>query len=86
MISALIHGALGKLLLPLAGTISSALSPQCAVWGNRFELLAYPLVPSLSQVGDSGSGGTLLLPVSSGGSGTAAGLPAHPEGAEQVAE
>lgn len=66
---------------------SLALSPQWAVWGNRFELLAYfQLLSSPSWVGERGSGGTSLLPLSSGGGGTAAGLPAYPEGAEQMAE
>ena len=56
--------------------------------GERFELepLAYFLLPRSTRVGDSVDGGILLLPVSPGGSGAAAGLPADPESAEQMAE
>lgn len=56
------------------------------VWGNRVEFPACFVLPCPSWVGESGGGGTSLLPVSSGGCGVAAGLPAYPEGAEQMAE
>ena len=73
-----------KELLP-QGPVYQVFSVQSGVIGLK--LLAYLQLPnSPSRVGESGSGGTSLLPVSSGGGGTAAGLPAYSEGAEQMAE
>lgn len=74
----------GKALLPPGCPAPSA---QRAVGGNRFAPLAYFQLPRRpAQVGQSGGGGPSLLPVSPGGGGAAAGLPADPEGAEQMAE
>lgn len=73
-----------KALLP-QGPVYQVFSVQSGIIGLK--LLAYLQLPSSpSWVGESGSGGTSLLPVSSGGGGTAAGLPAYSEGAEQMAE
>lgn len=73
-----------KVLLP-QGPVYQVFSVQSGVVGLK--LLAYFQLPSSpSRVAESGSGGTSLLPVSSGGGGTAASLPAYPEGAEQMAE
>ena len=73
-----------KTLLP-QGPVYQVFSMQSGVIGLKLQ--AYLQLPSSpSRVGESGSGGTSLLPVSSGGGGTAAGLPAYPEGAEQMAE
>lgn len=41
---------------PLLPARSHPLSPQRAVWGNRFELLADFLLPGPSGVGESGGG------------------------------